>query len=246
MRVFVEFALSSDTTEAIVSEPDGSVLGRGSSDRRSDDDVACAVARREALAVTRLTLVRRSLSALRLDPSTVERVMRALEARWRAAWHYVQLKRLGAQLLAEVEALERLYPAARLEPAVREVIAGMRTAPEPFDGARGFATSLRDQASRQWTRLARAAATSPERPYEALLAVFDRAILAVEAQTTDLPLSIFAGVAVSDAVASGDLAASRGSDIERELERAACVPLEVTVSQARERRAVELPVEVAS
>jgi benzoyl-CoA reductase subunit A len=228
MKVFVGIDLGSTTTKSVVLDEDGAVLGRGITNSRSDYDVACAVARREALDDARLTLARRGLAARRLDPDAVERLVQRLEERLRYVQHMTQLKQLERQVLTELEAVERLFPAAHLGPAVREILTGMHAeAPELLEGARRRSTFFRDLAASQWARLARGIASPPERPYEALLGAFDKAILKVEAQLVDVPLPMVTGAAVRDAVARGDLSASEAHGCDVALERAASAPLEV-------------------
>ena len=48
LDVFVGIDLGSTTTKAVVLDRDGSALGRGITNSRSNYDVACAIARQEA------------------------------------------------------------------------------------------------------------------------------------------------------------------------------------------------------
>ena len=48
MKVYVGIDLGSTTTKAVVLDAEGAVLGRGITNSRSDYDVACAVAQRQA------------------------------------------------------------------------------------------------------------------------------------------------------------------------------------------------------
>lgn len=228
MQVFVRIDLGSTTTRAVALDGAGAVLGRGVTSSRRDAEVSRAVARADALEDARLTLVRRALAARGHDPAETERLVARLEERLRFAQHLVQLKQLEASLLPGLPAIERRYPGARLEPAVREVLAGLRRA-SPASPA-----SFRDVTAARWTSLARAASTATDRPYEALLAAFDEAIAFVDGRPVEVTLPMIVGVAVRDAVPAKEAHA-----VEAAIERAACTPLEVVplVSAAQEATA---------
>jgi len=62
MRSFIGIDLGSTTTKAVLMEENGTVLGRGITNSRSNYDTACAVAKVEAVVNTRFTLFRQSLT----------------------------------------------------------------------------------------------------------------------------------------------------------------------------------------
>ncbi len=238
MRCFVGIDLGSTTTKAVVLDEEGAVLGRGITNSRSDYDVACAVAQREALDDARLTLARRALPALGrgapdevLTPAAQEALLRRLEQRFRLAQHLVQLDLLGAEVTAELPAVERLFPGARLGPAIAQLLEGLRAeAPAQFLGGELPRTFFRDLAASQWARGAQAAAVPGERPYEALLGAFDKAILKVEGRLFDLGLAAVVGQAVGDLVEAGEIPGGRAGHVERALAGAVAAPLEVAAS----------------
>ncbi|MGD2114789.1 MAG: BadF/BadG/BcrA/BcrD ATPase family protein, partial [Acidobacteriota bacterium] len=64
MKCVVGIDLGSTTTKALLLTEDREVLGRGITNSRSSYDVACAVAREEALTAARFALLERRLAAL--------------------------------------------------------------------------------------------------------------------------------------------------------------------------------------
>ncbi|MCO5168618.1 MAG: acyl-CoA dehydratase activase [Planctomycetes bacterium] len=232
MRLYVGIDLGSTTTKAVVLDEGGRPLGRGITNSRSDYDVACAVARREALDDARLTLARRALAGAGLPPPAQEALIARLEGAFRLAQHVAQLDRLEAQLHAELPAVERLFPGARLAPAFDELLAAMRDdAPALFRaGAQGRATFFRDAAGSQWARRAEAMSDGRERPYEALLGAFDKAILKVEGAVVDLELTQVVEDAVGAAIEQGELETGRAAAVTDALAEGAGAALEVAAA----------------
>src|SRR3974377_509899 len=62
MRSFIGIDLGSTTTKAVLMDQNGTVLGRGITNSRSNYDTACAVAKVEALVNARFTLFHQNLS----------------------------------------------------------------------------------------------------------------------------------------------------------------------------------------
>jgi benzoyl-CoA reductase subunit A len=229
MKGYVGIDLGSTTTKAVLLDAEERVLGRGLTNSRSNYDVACAVAKGEALANARLSLCGRALEETGLAPEARARALELLERRYRLAQHRAQLVRLRVQMLEEAPRMQRLFPGADLAPAVEEIAAEMAAGAEALflqDGRRR-SQFFRDNASSQFSGLAERGA-SPARPYEALLAVFDKAILPVENQVLEVPLAGVVGEALAQAQAGGlELGAGRAAAARRALEEAAAAPVEV-------------------
>ena len=62
MKCVVGIDLGSTTTKAVLLDEDGKMLGRGITNSRSNYEVACAVARIEALTSARFDLLERELA----------------------------------------------------------------------------------------------------------------------------------------------------------------------------------------
>jgi len=62
LSTFVGIDLGSTTTKAVLLDTDGQVVGRGITNSRSNYEVACSVAREEALTAARFTLLARALT----------------------------------------------------------------------------------------------------------------------------------------------------------------------------------------
>ena len=191
MRTFVGIDLGSTTTKAVILDEEERVVGRGLTNSRSDYDVACAIARGEALADARFMLCRRALEEQPLAPEGRERVLDALEHRFRLAQHLVQLSRLRAAMQRQLPVIERLFPGASLGPAVAEIAAAMEQGASErlADPEVRRSQFFRDNAGSAYAALAEARTALRVRPYEALIGVFDKAILEVENQALDLPLA---------------------------------------------------------
>ena len=94
MNVYAGIDLGSTTTKAVIMTEDGHLLGRGITNSRNNYDVACAVARAEALTTARFELLRRAITAARALSDPAGALLRLLERRFRREQHERQLESL--------------------------------------------------------------------------------------------------------------------------------------------------------
>ncbi|HEX6200990.1 MAG TPA: BadF/BadG/BcrA/BcrD ATPase family protein [Thermoanaerobaculia bacterium] len=192
MRCVVGIDLGSTTTKALLLTEDGEVLGRGITNSRSSYDVACAVAREEALTAARFRLLERHLQG-------ADDLCRRLKEAFRLELYLDQLGRLGEEIRALLDdPLQREWRAA-LAPAVEEILGRAEAgAPDLFAAAVGGSPAsakerksdfFRDLAGAAYVEGAEEIATRGGVPFERLLALYDRAILSVETrlETRDFP-----------------------------------------------------------
>jgi len=183
MRCAVGIDLGSTTTKAVLLDEDGAILGRGITNSRSNYEVACAVAREEALSAARFDLLRRALeAAVGSDDAAVRGHRAALEDAFRLELYMEQLAELGAEIGSLVEGAHLAEQRAALAPAAEQVLAVMaREAPGLFAaGAERRSDFFRDLASASFMRAAEEVAASAGVPFDRLAGLFDRAILNVE------------------------------------------------------------------
>lgn len=228
MNCYVGVDLGSTTTKAVVLDGERQILGRGITNSRSNYDVACTVARDEAFHNVRFTLCERHLPATGLSEGQQRPFLATLQESFRLAQHRAQLKALDEQMTLEVPLVQRLFSAPGLVDAVRDIVTAMA------DEAAGlFAPNaprrsdfFRDTATSQYHRLATKAAARRKLSFEAIMAVFDKAILKVENQVLDLPYEAGAGWAIDQAVSAGGLAGTPlGASLREGLAAAFAVPL---------------------
>lgn len=249
MRCFVGIDLGSTTTKAVVLDEEGLVLGRGITNSRSNYDVACAVARSEAFNNVRFTLSGRALPEAGIDIDEGKRAafLAELERRFRLAQHREQLDALRNAAEAEIPGIERFYPNAPLRRAVGEILSAMaEEAPALFrPGAERRSDFFRDVAASQYHRLARALSSPESLPFEALLAIFDKAILKSENREIDLPFATGAGRAIDEALAGAGVAAGapEARRVRDSLSKAFAVPIEVVESVGTGYGRARLPFE---
>jgi benzoyl-CoA reductase subunit A len=175
MRCVVGIDLGSTTTKAVLLDLDGRVVGRGITNSRSSYDVACAVAREEAVTDARFTLLSRRVPG--------ETGVRLTEA-FRLELYLDGLARLRREVTALATALaaEQAAASPALSDAAGEVMDGAEAAAAALfaDPERRRSDFFRDLAGAAFIAGAEAVAARGEVPFERLLALFDRAILAVE------------------------------------------------------------------
>ena len=181
MRLFIGVDLGSTTTKSVVLDERRRVLGRGITNSRSNYDTAAAVAKTEALVNARFTLFREALARTGALGDALGDFLARLEAAFRLEQFLAQLVDLEAA--CREAALTRYgAPVAR---ALDEVMRLLREeAPALFaPGARRKSDFFRDVAGARYLSVSEGVARAAGVPYESLVNLFDRSILAVENTT---------------------------------------------------------------
>lgn len=187
LDVFVGIDLGSTTTKAVVLDRDGSALGRGITNSRSNYDVACAIARQEAFVAARFNLVKAALAG---DPAVgprAERLLPALSRSFRHQQHCDQLESLRRALLAAAE--QPRYRAIPALPAVlHRIVDGMQERAATHFGPLSTRKSdfFRDLAAADYMHVAEQHADrGGGATFDVLAGLFDAAILPVENSASD-------------------------------------------------------------
>jgi benzoyl-CoA reductase subunit A len=171
--------LGSTTTKAVVLGEDGRVLGRGITNSRSNYDTACQVTLSEALINSRFSLVAAELGATRFEDDRRALLLAGLERRFRLQQYLGQLRALREAIEAVCGTIR---PHRSVVNAVEEILERMRQeAPALYEeGARRRSDFFRDLAGSLYLRAAEDAAKARGLPFDALVGLFDKAILKVE------------------------------------------------------------------
>lgn len=233
MKVTIGIDLGSTTTKAVVLDEGQHVVGRGITNSRSNYDVACNVARNEALSNVRFTLCSRALPLAGLNDTQQGPFLEALERAFRMAQHMAALEVLEEQVEHEIVPVERFFRGAELRVTVREILGAMRqAAPMLFGPGTGRRSEFfRDLASSHYHKEAQARQVPVRVPFDALMSVFDKAILKVENREIELTYAQGAGWAIEQALRERALEqASEASRIRDELTRAFTETLDVVQS----------------
>ena len=177
MRYAVGIDLGSTTTKAVVLAEDGTVLGRGITNSRSNYDLACKVALTEALITTRFGLIAGELARHGARPEDVRAWTQDLERRFRMQQYLGQLRILGRVLEKHMTGA-----AGAARPDVAGILAAMEgEAPGLFaPGASRKSDFFRDLAGSRYTHHAEEVARKGGTRIDALAALYDKAILEVE------------------------------------------------------------------
>jgi benzoyl-CoA reductase subunit A len=215
MKIFVGVDLGSTTTKAVVMTEQEEILGRGITNSRSNYDVACSLARHEALATARFALLRREVA----HPDAV---MPEMEKSFRLEQHLRQLDALRVSCFASVREQGERGP-------LEEIFSGMQEMARPLfsDGAPARSDFFRDIAASQYLRLAEALAHRGPWKFDRLMGLFDKAILPVENAPPDLSFDANIRPAARRAIDSGALPdPDTGADVAAAVERVLATPLQ--------------------
>ncbi|MBI5433622.1 MAG: benzoyl-CoA reductase subunit A [Planctomycetes bacterium] len=231
MKCYTGIDLGSTTTKAVVLDADGHVLGRGITNSRSNYDVACDVARAEALTDARFNLFGHELGD---SPRLAERrddFLALLRRNFRLEQYLVQLGHLGERCVMLAERME--MEGARMRPvdAVKKIFEDMHTeAANLFaPGAKLRSDFFRDLAGSRYAALAKYLARQKNLDFEALIGVYDKSIIPVENTIGGSSFQTMLDAAVRRTLSDG-LVSGMESELEHALSRTLATNLIEAVS----------------
>ncbi len=182
MKTFVGIDLGSTTTKAVLLDENEQVLGRGITNSRSNYDTACRVANQEAAIDARFSLFRREFGIEEGGDAKVEEFLAALERAFRLEQFLEQLGDLEETCVEQVTGARFEKLGNGVKKALAEVFTRLRAeAPAMFapDAVRK-SDFFRDIAGSRYLAVAEEVARDAGIPYDLLLNVYDKSIIAVE------------------------------------------------------------------
>ncbi len=225
MKTFVGIDLGSTTTKAVLLDEAGDILGRGITNSRSNYETACRVAQQEAAVDARFTLFRREFGAEDGTRKEVEDFLSSLERAFRLEQFLEQLDDLEETCLTQIHGARFTHDAEGVKKALSEIFARLRTeSPAMFaPGAARKSDFFRDIAGSRYLALSEEVARDMGLPYDLLLNVYDKSIIAVENRPpkgtlSDKFKSALKRVTAEGAALSGDMLAPVEKALDIELE----------------------------
>ncbi len=180
MNYHVGIDLGSTTTKAVILNEEGSPLGRGITNSRSNYDVACQIVLSEALINTRFSLVASELDRTGMEELRKQKLLAELGRRFRLQQYLGQLGVLEDEL---GRLLLRLNPSGKFLPSVQRILRKMAGEAEELfgEGAARKSDFFRDLAGSRYFQLAEEEAREDKDvSFDYLVGLFDKAILEVE------------------------------------------------------------------
>jgi benzoyl-CoA reductase subunit A len=221
MNGYVGIDLGSTTTKAIVLGEDGSILGKGITNSRSNYSVACDVALSEALIDTRFGRIAAALAARQLEAEERSRLLGDLERRFREQQYRRLLGLFAERILGHAAAAP---DGDAITPVLRDILDRMEGESGKLfaAGAKRRSDFFRDLAGGRFLELAEQAARALQAGFDRLAGLFDRTILEVE----NLPASedAFSGLVAAAVPADAPPA------LIRAVSEASAAPITVTRS----------------
>ncbi|HMB68324.1 MAG TPA: benzoyl-CoA reductase subunit A [bacterium] len=188
MRHAVGVDLGSTTTKAVLLDEDGRILGRGITNSRSNYDVACQVAMTEAMIGARFGFIASSLEDRGLSEDARRELLGDLERAFLRQQYLAQLENLRKEVEAVAASSGASDEERRGSGAITERME--QESAELFSrGAERKSDFFRDLAGSRYAELAEETAQENGAPFDRLVGLFDKAILAVE--NTPLPPESF-------------------------------------------------------
>lgn len=179
LSLCVGIDLGSTTTKAVVLDTQERVLGRGLTNSRSNYDVACQVALGEALIHARFSLLEHALAGMGHSAAQTSAAMVPFAAAFRESQYLSQLRALQERLLLHAGAGG---PQQAIVAQITEQM--LRETPDLFaPGKTRKSEFFRDLAGARYIELAEQAARSGSHAFDAMVGLFDKAILETENST---------------------------------------------------------------
>jgi benzoyl-CoA reductase subunit A len=184
MKCFIGIDLGSTTTKSVVMDEEGSVLGRGITNSRSNYDTAAAVSKQEALIDARFTLFRRGLEGVPALAGKVDAFLADLERNFRHVQFLEQLGDLEATSTKHAGGLRFKGQEQALAQALGEVFRQLREGSgEIFaPGVRRKSDFFRDIAGSRFMAAAEPLCKSAGLSFDVMLNVYDKSIIEVESR----------------------------------------------------------------
>ncbi len=229
MKVYVGIDLGSTTTKSVVLDEHGRIFGRGITNSRSNYDVACEIARGEALADARFKIFGELLSR---DPELAgqrDAFLELLRRNFRLEQYLNSLGELEARSLVAAEQLQSVGAPAALAASLRRLFAEMRAeAPALYSpGAKARSDFFRDLAGSRFAQLAKGQAAEHGVDFELLVSIYDKSILGVENTAATAAFQ-----ELLEAAVRRSLSEQNSTRLARELESACREALEMHLVEA--------------
>ncbi|MEO0035805.1 MAG: hypothetical protein RLZZ501_1828 [Pseudomonadota bacterium] len=223
MRCFIGIDLGSTTTKAVVMDENSQVLGRGITNSRSNYDTAAQVSKQEALIDTRLTLFRRALAGVPALAGQVEAILADLERHFRHIQYLEQLDDLERTCAEAVRGPRFAGRERAVAEALAAVFARLRADSATLYAAGGRRKSdfFRDLAGAAFMTEGEAVCRAAGLPFELLLNLYDKSIIAVENRPP-------AGEMEAKFLRALERGAAGGTDLLAPVQAALAIPLEET------------------
>ena len=218
MKCFIGIDLGSTTTKAVVLDEEGAVLGRGITNSRSNYDVACEVARTEALLDARFSCFQNSVvDQPNLAPYATA-FLDALRRNFRRRQHLMALDKL--EHLCRLHA-EKVTDAVDTAVVLDAIFLGLRKESDDLfgPGTRPRSDFFRDICGSRYMALAEWHAKHSGVPYERLCGLFDKSIITVEGNVPAVGLQDMIEQALARALWEVDLPADLQARLRLEVER---------------------------
>ena len=230
MKSFVGIDLGSTTTKSILLDENCKVIGRGITNSRSNYATAARVASQEAGVDAQFTLLRRGLTEAGRLGDRLDDFLGTLERAFRLEQFLEQLDDLEQTCLSQIQG-ERF---AKVESGVREALGEVfrrlrEEAPELYaPGAKRKSDFFRDIAGSRYHIHAEQIARDAGLPYDLLLNVYDKSIIAVENRAPSGVLSDKFRRALARVFAADPSLDSGTADVRQIIERALAIEIEET------------------
>lgn len=220
MRVVIGIDLGSTTTKAIVLDEDGRVLGRGITNSRSNYDVACAVARNEALIDSRFNLFRSRAAFESVAAGARDGIMQRLELGFRREQYSGQLDDLQAACTEHLTGPRFSKVRDAAQGVLESSFATLRSETRALFSETGARRSnfFRDLAGSRLLEIMEPCCRERSVPFDLMMGLYDKSIIGVENHVPEVTFESNVMCAMGDALEGGSLDDIRSAALRAQLE----------------------------
>jgi len=232
LKCVIGIDLGSTTTKAVVLDMDQKVLGRGITNSRSNYDVACDVARTEALLDARFNLFRAGIVQFQGVIGDVDTFTEALRQGFRLQQHLETLGELEKTCRQLADELFEPADRAKVTAAYDHVFGAMAEEAEVLFAMDAPQRSdfFRDISGSSYMQLTDEAAKKVGLNFERLLGIYDKAILLVEGHVFQIDLVEVLGRSLERALDHADVPEEVRDDFRRVVLDVALLDLDLVVT----------------
>lgn len=220
MRIVIGIDLGSTTTKAVVLDEGGEVIGRGITNSRSNYDVACAVAKNEALIDSRFNLFRQRSDLDSFDDEEQEGIMRRLELAFRREQYSGQLNELQAACEEHLADPRFGSVGAQAKDVLADSFETLRdeTAAMFSEDGERRSNFFRDLAGSRLLEIMEPRCRDRGVPFDLMMGLYDKSIIGVENHVPEITFERNVMRALDEALEGHDLDDVRRAGLRNQLE----------------------------
>ena len=188
MKCVVGIDLGSTTTKAILLDENGFILGRGITNSRSNYEVACEIARKEAIISAKFTILEQELIQNSKNNNEILIFNKLLKQAFKQEIYLEELRFLQKTILNFFSDFNKNNKNTALKESVNMILNEMKNSSSKLFNSTNIRKSdfFRDIAGSEFIILSEIASKKQKVSFDSLISLFDKAIIEVETKVQNI------------------------------------------------------------